>query len=438
MSSYEVKASPAARKLAKELGIELSDLTSTSSPAKIIQINDVLNARKAASAEPQQEANRLPSRPIAPRQNAVSSEISHTLTNPITAPVQKIRMPEKQIADDDAPDNLFDYNYVKDKPAFENMLDAVERKSRASAAYVASDSFDLFLFDDFTKSPEMLDVEKEYIVDQLTKNLGVENDLNILYEESEQSTEEGIEDLTLAEDDSFLYQEEPSEPEKLEEDTNIIEFSSYYATPETPTQQAPPEEAVTQPPYAYGEAMFYSRENAIAPQEAQSTYLAQQPRTSNISAKARIDDQAIIELLAKLKIGYRLGIINTVVKAVSFALEKQNIQLCERIAVINTQSAFECYIVEHAKSSPIQSITYTEFTDTSSTAGILATVWDLTATGIDSFSATSLEGIQFYVTHSDEALHIAMETTDSIIEAYQAIRLMETLKEVLQKPARFL
>lgn len=514
-----MKASPAARKLARELGIDLSSLAIEGS-SKIIQINDVMGASPQPKPAPRAAQAGAERGFAVPRAFPVDGEDSHVLEPAVFekppraqaaepkafAPAPKAPAPEAARARpgrarpmprsspasflkksapppvepdaDAAPDALFDYNYVKDRPSFENMLDAVEQKSRASAQ--GDGIADLFRFKDLTAEPEIGDDEKMSFANTLSQQLIgkvdslLEDELAFKGGEGEDAPRKApqpkaapakgdVPDLILAEEDAYLPEAVIASEASPSEEAEMAESAAFklrkepggmadlpYFGPSQPVvasafnqMEAQGEPRSQLPMAAQRQAPQpapFTFDRSILYDEAPDMFMApaHQTAVSQISSKILVQDSSIMKLLQKLKIGYRLGIVKVAIKACSYALEKLNFALCDRVAVINTESDFDSYAVSGVRSTPVQQLNFTEVLDANAMSGILLTLWDLTSTGLESFTATNLEGVNIFLHHNDETLRLEMETSDQVMDSYKAIQFMACLKEYLEKPSKFL
>jgi hypothetical protein len=217
---------------------------------------------------------------------------------------------------------------------------------------------------------------------------------------------------------------EQPEPQDTQEVQSEIENDAQPA----PAENAGEIVSIIQPDvvkaFEYDPAMFRYEDEVIRPGPI-------------ISAKIKVTDAPVIDLLAQLRIGYRLGIMKIIAKACSYSMERANIRDNDSVMIVNAQANFDMHIVEDIRSVSIQQMKFRKLTDDEATSTLL-TLWDLTSCGLDSFTASNVDGVNIFVHHSSDMLKLELVSHESMLDPYKVIRLMENLRDYLEKPSRYL
>jgi hypothetical protein len=104
---------------------------------------------------------------------------------------------------------------------------------------------------------------------------------------------------------------------------------------------------------------------------------------------------------------------------------------------VDAHENFDVYVVDDIQNSSIQQMMFSSVANID-TSKVLVSVWDLISCRLESFSASNIDGINIFVHHNDSVLLLELASQERLLDPFKAIQFMETVRDFLERPNRYL
>ena len=372
----KVKASPAARRLARELDINLEEIKGSGIEGRI-QLGDVERYHAQLEEFAAREAAHLEEKPV--------EEILKT--KPTAAEIDNLDEILEQIKTDAEP--------VVEQPQAQETKETIDAQE--------PDSLDLVAAEPVSVDEEVAEIEEE----------SVENETAQEEEETSAAMDEPV-----VVDEEFSVAEELIEEEESQEEEEELE-------------EACEEESCCCPHCAQdGDFEDWDELDELDDMEYEIPPMP-------VYTSFTVPDESIRSLLSGMYVGMQKGLMDVVVKACCCALKKVNSLVYEgRVNVVAIDGEdFDVRTAVNAHEGKVSAIVYEEADEED---GVMINLWDMTAYPFKSFQKVDVDTINLFVLWDGERITVDFSGDEYVMDIIDAVQFMEQFRKYLVSPAHML